>query len=389
MIESAQMDYDYSHLLKKHKKNIPLILQLVFIVIGAFLIIAFACLLEQEPQSADALFSPLINSKKQEKEEQINYHLVYADNKKIIYKESGSNQQSLTLMKLNTNLSQEIIKGKRVGFIGAIDSSNFLVLEDNEGLSRFIVKKYNFEDQTSKHFLAFDSLETISSSELDHLVSISPDKTNLAITHRSGIVIYNLQSEKETTILDNSASCIEETENCLSYYQPIWVNNNSLLIFQKQGNSLTPVLVSTQGKIMAVFPEKLGSLAPCQKGLPLIGIHDFDIYLVEAKKTTPVLVSEQTEYQTPVWLAKDIIAFTLDGPVKSVIKTDVTGKKVVTLEEFLTEVTLSDLITDESQETAFFTSWKKENSSYTLTFYKIGKEDIKPISFYSLSKKID
>lgn len=376
------MSYDYSNYFEyRRRSKLPLLLQLGFLTVGALLIIAFAVLANNEPQKADALFSPLIEASNKQAKKEYSYKLLWADPKKIIYKETINDEQTLKITFLSTNLSDVLVSGKRVGLVNFLDESTLLFLEDKEGVGRFIVSKYNLSEKTKEEFLAFQAPQTLATGELDKIMAISPDKTQLAIVHESGIVIYTLKTEQENTILENSD---------VSYRKPLWITNSTLLVYQSAINTLTPMIVNSKGDIVAVFPGNLKDLSSSPKGLPFVGAAEEGIHIVEPKKTTLVLASENnTKYSLPVWFGeKEIVANANVDGLPTVIKTDKTGKKVVTLEEFTSQIILEDLISDTNAQNIYFTTTSKGDSNISVTFYKMGLRDDKPTSFYSISKNL-
>lgn len=376
------MGYDYSNYFEyRRRSKLPLLLQLGFLTIGALLIIAFAVLANNEPQKADALFSPLVEASNKQAKKEYSYKLLWADPKKIIYKETINDEQTLKITFLSTNLSDVLVSGKRVGLVNFLDESTLLFLEDKEGVGRFIVSKYNISEKTKEEFLAFQAPQTLATGELDKIMAISPDKTQLAIVHESGIVIYTLKTEQENTILENSD---------VSYRKPLWITNSTLLVYQSAINTLTPMIVNSKGDITAVFPGNLKDLSSSPKGLPFVGATEEGIHIVEPKKTTLVLDSSNgTKYSLPVWFGESNIVASADvDGLPTIIKTDKTGKKVVTLEEFTSQIILEDLINDANGQNIYFTTTSKGDSNISVTFYKMGLRDDKPTSFYSISKNL-
>lgn len=376
------MSYDYSNYFEyQRRRKLPLLLQLGFLAIGALLIIAFAFLYNDEPKEADALFSPLVeNSNKQNKKE-YSYKLLWADSKKVVYKETVNDEQTLRITYLGTNLSDTLVSGKRIGFIGFLDSNTLLFLEDKEGISRFVVSKYNLSEKTTEEFLAFQAPQTFPTGELDNLITISPDKTQLVIAHESGIVVYTVKTEQENTILENSD---------VAYRKPLFLTNSTLLVYQSAINTLTPMIVNTQGNIVAVFPANLKDLAANLKGLPLVGATTEGIHIVTPTKTSLVLNSQNgTKYSQPIWFGEtNIVAFADVDGLPTIVKTDKSGKKVVTFEEFTSQITLEGLISDDLGQNIYFTTTSKNDSNISVTFYKMGLKDDKPVSFYSISKNL-
>lgn len=356
----------------------------MFLGIGALLIVAFTLLYSKDPESADALlFSPIPSSQKtqEQKKKDYGYKLVFADSKKVIYKEIQNDTQTLKIVKTGTNISEDIVTGARIGFSGFITDNELIFVEDKEGLSRFTVSKYHTEDKTITPILAFNTLKDLPLSELDSLISISPSKNQLAINHESGIVIYTIKTEAEKTILENSQE--------VSYLQPKWITDSLLLVYQSMLTTQTPMIVTATGTIQSVFPSNLKDLSVSQKGLPLTGVSNEGLHIVEPKKTTLVLkTDENTIYNQPVWSDDSIFVLSKVENLATVIKTDKLGKKVIAVKEFLTEVILSNLQTDPSFENIYFLGTTKTDSSITVTFYKMEKEDSAPESFYSISKNL-
>ena len=382
------MYHDY--LYHQKRKNLPLLIQLTFLVVGALLIIAFAVLYGDKPSETEAtLISPLMQNTSKESKKDYAFQLLYGEPKRILLKETAGSEQTIKLVNLATNLSETLVSGKRIGFIGQLDSTIFLFLEDKEGLARFTISKYDIGTKETEEFLAFQAPTTLALHELDHLVSLSPDKTRLTITHQSGIVIYTLNNENEITILDNSSQedC-QKNENCLSYSKPLWISNRELLIYQNTVNNQTPLVVNTSGNINAVLPNNLTDFAVSSKGFPLVGVDGETLFTIEAKKTTEVLKAKETRYASPVWLGNEIVLFANEAGVPTIVRTDKLGKGLVVLKEFSTNTVLSDLITDQGKENIFFVATDKTNSNISITFYKMGIKEDKPESFYSISKNL-
>lgn len=376
------MHHYQDYLNQTARKNLPLFLQLTFLVVGAMLIVAFALLYGNTPIETEAtLISPLIQNSANVNRKDYSYALLYGDPKRILLKETAGDNQTIKLIGLGTNLSDTIISGKRVGFVGTIDTTTFLFLEDKEGLGRFVISKYNTVTKETEDFLAFNGPKTLALHQLDQLVSISPDKTRLAITHESGIVIYTLSNQNEVTILENSAEG-------LNYYQPLWVSNAQLLVYQNTLNTQTPLVVTTNGNISAVLPGNLTDLAISSKGFPLAGVNGDTLFSIESKKTTEVLKAKDTKYRSPVFLGNEIVYFAEESGVPTVAKTDKLGKKVITLGQFSADTVLSDLLADPTHENIFFAATVKTDSNISVTFYKMGIANTKTESFYSISKNL-
>lgn len=386
-----EQQYDLLYLQYKRKKRISFFLQVLFLAIGALLIGSFAILFKSEPKEVDALLSPIISSN-EEKKSDSQFSLLFANNSEFIYKETKEEEQTISLVNRSTNLTQEIINGKRVGFGGFISDTEFYIFEDNEGFGKFTVYTYDTKEKIKTPFIAFWGPKDIGANELDNLIAVAPDKTKVVITHATGIVIYTPQTTKETTILDNSSEdeCTKPDQQCIYYRKPKWVSNNSLLVYQSAIGTQTPMLVNTQGAIQAVFPANLTNLAPSAKGLPLIGVSSEGLHIVEPKKTTITLEStKSTEYLEPVWIDNETIAVlgNISG-LPTVLKTDTSGKKVVSLKEFLTQTKVSNLLVDPNSGGIYFLAVTKSNQAVNTQFFKLEKTDEKPVSFYTINKNL-
>lgn len=378
-----------AEVLAKTKKHIPVILQGLFLIVGGLLIIAFAFLIENKSQTPNYLLSPLSfkESAAPEIKKGYIYKLIWSDNKKLIFQEILPNEESLKLLNLGTNLTQTIISGKRNAFIGFTDNDNLLYLEDNNGTGQITVSQYNIFDKTTLGLFTFAGPKEISASDLAYLCAISPDKLKLAITHETGIVIYTLASEKDTTILENK-NC-ESEDTCLVYSQPRWLSNKELLVNQQNKTTTTPLIVATNGNIQAVLPTNYFNIASSLKGLPLVGESEGGISIIDSKKTTLVLASSsELKYTNPVWLGENIIAFTNNSGIPVVIRIDKTGKKLSSVKEFTNPVVLSDLSADPLHENIYFLTTDKNDSYISVTFYKMGVKEDEPVSLYSISKNL-
>lgn len=379
-------NYDYTYFEIQKRRRLPLILQIAFLAIGTLLIIAFAFLFNNESQTTSAiLFSPIERNEKQIKKD-YSYNLLWGDPKTIVYKETQGATQTLKILTPSTNLSKSIVSGKRIGFIGFLTDDALLFLEDKEGLGRFTISKYNTLKNEVIPFLAFDAFSQIPEGELDRLVSLSPDKTRLSITHQSGIVIYVIRNEKETTILENKPK--------YTYRKPTWISDKLLLVYQIKSTEETLLIVSVEGNLQAVLPASFVDLSPSYKngslGLPLVGVTATGLHLIDIKKTTLLReATANTQYSQPVWLLENtIISFANVSSVPIVLKTDSQGKKVVTLAEFPNDRLLSNLITDPARQNIYFLTTQKGSLNINVNFYKMGLKEDKPISFYSIAKNL-
>lgn len=374
------MAYDYStYFYSQRRKNLPLILQIGFLIIGALLIIAFAFLADDEPRKADALFSPLVESLNSEKKKNYLYKLLWTDSKKVVYKEIEGNNQNLKLIDISTTLSDLITSGKRVGFIGFLDPNTLLFLEERENPNRFVVGKYFLLEKTKEDFLAFNAPPDLGLDDLDHLVSLSADRTKLAFVHESGIVIYTIDNEAEKTILENGV---------MSYRKPRFLNNDLLLVYQTAINSFTPAVVNSLGNITAVLPANFTNLTVWQNGFPILGLTPEGIYSFEPKKMNLLLKKEAgIKYSQPVWFGKKNIAVIAEvNGLPTILKTDAAGKKTTTLIEFTDKTVVDNLISNQDAQTIYFTAVSQKEKGLTVTFYKFGIEDSQPLAFYSVSK---
>lgn len=379
----------YLYFSNKKKAQLPFFLQLLFLAVGGLLIVAFAILVNNEPKEADAsLFSPLV-ALLEETGKEYQYKLLYGEQKRVIFKETEGNNQSIKSVNLGTNLTQTIASSQRAGFIGLLDNKTVLFLKDGEGLGKFIINKYDLEEKTAVEILAFQGPKTLATNELDQLVTISPDKTKLAITHETGIVIYTLKNENEVTVVENTAleSC-QQDKTCISYHQPLWITNNSLLVYQDAIDTKTPLIIDTRGNITAVLPNNLHDLATSVKGFPLTAVSDEALFYLEAKKTGEVLKETDTRYANPVWLGNEIVVFVTQSNVPTIMKTDKLGKKAITLKAFPTDHQLNDLITDATGENIFFLETATGEKNVNVSFYKMGLKENQPESFYSISKNL-
>lgn len=384
--------YDLTYRWYQRKKRLSFILQILFITVGALLIGSFAILFSNEPQKADALLSPIMSLSENNKKVDSELSLLYANPTILVYKDVRDNSQVISLVDRSTNLTTEVVNSNRVGFGGFTSDTDFYVLEDAEGHSKFKVYSYNAELKTLVPVIAFQAPSNISSFDIDTLIAISPDKTQLAITHSSGIVIYTIKTTKETTILENTndEECSKITEQCIYYRKPLWVSNSLLLVYQQAINTMTPMIVNTSGTIQTVFPGDLTNLSPSLKGLPLVGVSKEGLHIVEPKKTTVTLeTGRDTEYLEPVWKDENtIITLGIASGLPTVLQTDITGKKVVALKEFLTQTKLSNLKIDQQTGAIYFLAVTKSNLAINTQFFKFEKNDSKPVSFYTINKNL-
>lgn len=384
-------EYDFLYLQYKRKKRISFFLQILFLFIGALLIGSFAILFSGSPKEADALISP-ITTLNQEKKSDSDYSLLHAGKAILIYKEKSTDKQTISMVTRSTNLTTGVITGKRVGFGGFINDDNFYVYQDNEGLGKFTVYTYDTTQKIKTPFISFTGPEEIAENELDNLLSISPDKLTVAITHSTGIVLYNLKSTHETTILENSSDtdCAKTTEQCIYYRNPKWVSNNLLIAYQQAIGTSTPLLVNKSGSIQSVFPANLTNLSPSLQGLPLAGVSNEGLHIIEPKKTTTTLESDKnTQFTQTAWLDDDnIIVLGEISGLPAILKTDIFGKKVVSLKEFLTQTKLSNLIVDPKYGGIYFLAVTKNPQSVNTQFFKFEDGDEKPVSFYTINKNL-
>lgn len=387
------MDYQYDslYLQYRRKKRISVLLQILFLLVGALLISSFAILFSNQPEKADALISP-ITSLKQEKKSDSNFSLLNASKEKLIYKEIKEDVQSISMVIRSTNLTKEVITGSRVGFGGFINDDTFYVYQDNDGLGKFTVYTYDTTSNIKTPFISFSAPKEISQNELDNLLNISLDKSTLAITHASGIVLYNLKTTKEITILENSneQDCAQTTEQCIYYRNPKWITNDLLIVYQRAIGTSTPLLVNKLGTIQAVFPANLTGIAQSPQGLPLSGVSNEGLHVLEPKKTTTLLESDKnTQYLETAWLDdNNVIALGNVSGLPTILKTDKTGKKVVSLKEFLTATILSNLIVDPEDGGIYFLAVTKSSQAINTQFFKFEEKDEKPVSFYTINKNL-
>lgn len=374
-------EYDLLYLQYKRKKRISFFLQVIFLLVGALLIGSFAILFSNSPKDADALISPIV-SFNQEKKSDSDYSFLYANKAILIYKEKSADKQTISIVTRSTNLTTEVITGKRLGFGGFISDNIFYVYQDNEGLGKFTVYTYDMVQKINTPFISFLGPKEIAENELDNLISISPDKLTVAITHSTGIVLYDLKTTHEITILENGSD--------VYYRNPKWVSNSSLIAYQKAIGVSTPLLVNKSGAIQSVFPANLTSLSPSSQGLPLSGVSNEGLHVIEPKKTTTTLESDKnTQFTQAAWLDEDnIIVLGNVSGLPSILKTDKTGKKVVSLKEFLTQTNLSNLIVDPEDGGIYFLAVTKSPQSVNTQFFKFEEKDEKPVSFYTINKNL-
>lgn len=380
-------NYDYTYLGIQKRKKLPLFLQLAYVVVGLLLILAFIIFFtDRREETSASLFSPIVNQEERETKKEYSYKLLWADPKNLIYKESQNRNQTLKILIPSTNLTKSIVTGKRVGFIDFLKEDTLLFLEDKEGLGRFTINEYDISKDEVSPYLSFAAFSQIPESELDQLVSLSPDKTRLAVVHESGIVIYTIRHEKETTILENNPK--------YSFRKPTWIGSELLLIYQIEETKETPLIVTADGTLQAVLPASFTSLSPCFKNgnlsLPLIGTTASGLHLVDAEKTTLLRETPvNTEFRETLWLSENmIIAFANVSSVPTVVRIDSQGKKMVTLIEFSNTTLLSDLTADPARQNIYFLTSQKGNSNIKVNFYKMGIKEDKPISFYSIAKNL-
>lgn len=388
MIESARMnDIIYLPIQYKTRKSRNFLLPSLFSIIGLLILVSSVLLLTEKLPEAEAVITSPITAK-DEITNEYSYGIVYADKFKIIFKETTADSSTLKILFKSTNLTQTVASGTRVGFIGFLDSTSILYLKENE-IGRFVLSRYSTEDKASANFLAFDGNPTIPSPRFDKVVSIALDGEQLAFAHKSGIVLYTLGTEKETTILENH-NC-DNSQNCIEYHSPVWITDTTLLVYQSSFGATTPLLTNVTGNILAVFPEAFSQIqaSPTERTV-FAGIVNGALYIQDTKKNTEVLPSGPgLTYHSPAWIDNNTLAvIAQNNNLPMIVKTDTAGKKVVTVKEARKSDVLGNLIVDKESQTLYFTSAQKNGKSQLVTFYKMEKEDPEPKPFFSISKTL-
>lgn len=352
------------------------------------MIVSGSFLLTQKPQEAEALITPVTANAIENNDSSYSYEILYADKYKLVYKETTNNLVYLKLLYKSTNLTDTVWDGKRVGFIGLLDSSTIVFTYQNPDTQKYIVAQYDLNQKTTTDFLAFDGPQTLTTNQFDKMTSLSPDRQFLAITHKSGIIIYALGDEKEVTILENH-NC-DTRANCIEYHSPNWLDNNTLLVYQSAIGSLTPMLVDTTGTIKAVLPSTFTQIELAPGNITFAGIVNGALFTNDTKRNSQILAAENNlKYQSPIWIdAKTIAVIANNNNLPTIVKTDKAGKKVVTLKEFSEDYTLSSLFMDYEAQTLYFIVTQVRNKSHTIMFYKMEQEEVEPKSFYSISKTL-
>ncbi len=371
-------DYAFSYPKWQQRKRLSLFLQWAFLLVGGLIIFVFTLLVKDEPIKVDALLSPLVQNNKEKK----NYEnkLLFADQQKILYKETDSNKQTLKLTNFSTYLSEIIAVSQRIGFIGFLDDYNFLFLKDEEGFGKFIVNQYNLKNKTETELFAFQAYPNVAFDEMDNLVAISPDKTKLAFAHESGIVLYTLKTEKEETILTNEK---------IIYKRPSFIDNKTLLVYQVVNDKLTIIILDDKGKVLLTLPQqfKNGQINP--NGWPLVGIINQDLYLIDKNKTKSFTLPNSYLYKQTSWLNQQEIIITAKINNASVLlKSNRSGQNIKELAKF-NQAEIKSVFVNPKNQTFYFNVKTEEGSTFNFNFYQIGPKDKQPISLFSISRNVD